>query len=118
MDVPKAQGSRTSLQQQADTTEPTIAQSPVLQNVQSQQSQLNSYHDKRRIVVDLSSLPLQIFLHLNVYFSVFYWIVELLLYVYKGLSLPYPDLHGTLTLEIVLLFLVAFMLAFLSLGVC
>ncbi|XP_065676507.1 transmembrane protein 216-like isoform X1 [Hydra vulgaris] len=58
---------------------------------------------KRKLVVDLSSLPLQILLHLNVYFFGFYWICELLLYVYKGIILPYPDNGGTLTTEIVLL---------------
>jgi len=62
----------------------------------------------RRVVPDLSSLPLQILLHLNVYYIVFYWICELLMYIYKGVILPYPDLGGTLAIEIVLLFVISF----------
>lgn len=62
---------------------------------------------KRKFVVDLSSLPLQILLHLNIYYFALYWIIELILYVYKGIILPFPDVGGTLGLEVVLLCLIA-----------
>ncbi|XP_057312833.1 transmembrane protein 216-like [Hydractinia symbiolongicarpus] len=67
----------------------------------------NASYGRRRMVVDLSSLPLQILLHLNVYFFLLYWICELLIYVYKGIMLPFPDVGGTLALEIILLFFIA-----------
>ncbi|CAB4041222.1 transmembrane 216-like, partial [Paramuricea clavata] len=55
----------------------------------------------------LSSLPLQVLLHLNVWYYVVFWVAELLLYVYKGVILPYPNQGSTLALEIILLFLFA-----------
>lgn len=35
-------------------------------------------------------------------------VAELLLYVYKGTILPYPDISRTLTIEIIIIFLLAF----------
>ena len=64
------------------------AASPVntnMQVAQPRQPQRPQHLRKRKIVVDLSSLPLQIMLCLNVYFFMFYWVAELLLYVYKGM---------------------------------
>ncbi|RDD45722.1 Transmembrane protein 216 [Trichoplax sp. H2] len=55
--------------------------------------------------ISLSSLPLQILLYLNLWYFGFFWIVELLMYIYKGSVLPYPA--GNLTAELILLFLMA-----------
>lgn len=71
-----------------DQEDAIAAASPVNANVQvaqPQQPQRSQHLRKRKIVVDLSSLPLQIILHLNIYFFMFYWVAELLLYVYKGI---------------------------------
>lgn len=71
-----------------DQEDAIAAASPVNTNVQvaqPQQPQRPQHLRNRKIVVDLSSLPLQIMLHLNVYFFMFYWVAELLLYVYKGI---------------------------------
>lgn len=62
---------------------------------------LNSPHQ-------LSSLPLQIFLFLNIWYAMVFCVAELLLYVYKGTLLPYPDTARTLAIEIIIIFLLAF----------
>lgn len=64
-----------------------------------------SYRGK--VVEDLSSLPLQVLLHLNVWYFLVFWITELLVYIYKGIILPYPNQDGTLALEIILLLMFA-----------
>ncbi|XP_028408185.1 transmembrane protein 216-like [Dendronephthya gigantea] len=61
-----------------------------------------------KAVVDLSSLPLQVLLHLNVWYFIVFWIAELLIYAYKGVILPFPNEGSTLALEIILMFLFAF----------
>ena len=64
-----------------------------------------SYRGK--VVEDLSSLPLQVLLHLNVWYFLVFWITELLVYIYKGIILPYPNQDGTQALEIILLLMFA-----------
>lgn len=64
--------------------------------------------NRGKTVVELSSLPLQIFLFLNIYYAITFCIAELLLYVYKGVLLPYPDTGVTLGIEIFVIFLLAF----------
>lgn len=72
-------------------------------------SKTNMAGDNRgKTVVELSSLPLQIFLFLNIYYAITFCIAELLLYVYKGVLLPYPDTGVTLGIEIFVIFLLAF----------
>eukprot|EP00112_Aurelia_sp_Birch-Aquarium-sp1_P007392 Seg1804.6 transcript_id=Seg1804.6/GoldUCD/mRNA.D3Y31 product="Transmembrane protein 216" protein_id=Seg1804.6/GoldUCD/D3Y31 len=67
----------------------------------------NVHVQGRKISIDLSSLPLQILMFLNVYYFIFFWFCELLVYIYKGSILPYPNQGGILALEIILLFLLA-----------
>merc|ERR1711931_456213 len=86
------------------TPAPAAGRSPVAQPPATQPARGG---EKRKYVVDLSSLPLQILLHLNVYYFTAFWFVELALYVYKGVVLPFPDVGGTLALEIVLLVFIA-----------
>ncbi|XP_068701595.1 transmembrane protein 216-like [Montipora capricornis] len=64
--------------------------------------------NRGKTVVELSSLPLQIFLFLNIYYAIIFCIAELLLYVYKGVLLPYPDTGVTLGIEIFVILLLAF----------
>lgn len=61
----------------------------------------------RKLAIDLSSLPLQILMFLNIYYFTFYWICELLIFIYKGSILPFPNQNGILAMEIILLFLLA-----------
>lgn len=49
-----------------------------------------------------------IFLFLNIYYAIIFCIAELLLYIYKGILLPYPDAGVTLGIEIFVIFLLAF----------
>jgi len=44
---------------------------------------------------------------LNVYYIIFFWVCELLVFIYKGSILPFPNQGGILALEIILLFLLA-----------
>lgn len=44
-----------------------------------------------KTVVVLSSLPLQILLYLNGWYFGFFWVCEMLMYIYKGSVLPYPS---------------------------
>ncbi|KAM7450683.1 hypothetical protein ABFA07_001677 [Porites harrisoni] len=64
--------------------------------------------NRGKTVVELSSLPLQIFLFLNIYYAIVFCVAELLLYIYKGTLLPYPDMGATLGIEIFIIFLLAF----------
>lgn len=65
-------------------------------------------HHQSLTHVQLSSLPLQIFLFLNIYYAIIFCVAELLLYIYKGTLLPYPDMGATLGIEIFIIFLLAF----------
>jgi len=69
---------------------------------------LFSSHSIGKTVEEHSSLPLQIFLFLNIWYAMVFCVAELLLYVYKGTILPYPDMARTLTIEIIIIFLLAF----------
>ncbi|XP_064184179.1 transmembrane protein 216 [Anguilla rostrata] len=51
----------------------------------------------------LSSAPLQVLLHLNGWYFAAFFVAEILMFVYKGVLLPYP--RANLILDIVLLFL-------------
>ncbi|KAJ8282125.1 hypothetical protein COCON_G00046440 [Conger conger] len=51
----------------------------------------------------LSSAPLQVLLHLNGWYFAALFVAEILMFVYKGILLPYP--RANLILDIVLLFL-------------
>ncbi len=39
----------------------------------------------------LTSLPLQIFIFFGGWWDVLFWVLSILVFVYKGLVLPYPD---------------------------
>ncbi|EDO31652.1 predicted protein [Nematostella vectensis] len=64
-----------------------------------------------RTVIELSSLPLQIFLYLNVWYSMVFCVAEILLYIYKGIVLSslLPYTSAALTVEILLVIFWAFM---------
>ncbi|XP_039975854.1 transmembrane protein 216 [Xiphias gladius] len=49
----------------------------------------------------LSSIPLQVLLYLNSWYFAAFYVAEILMFVYKGLSLPYPS--NNLVLDVVLL---------------
>ncbi|KAK3565098.1 hypothetical protein QTP86_033153 [Hemibagrus guttatus] len=51
----------------------------------------------------LSSMPLQVLLYLNSWYFAAFFIAEILMFIYKGILLPYPQ--ANLILDIVLLFL-------------
>ncbi|XP_069000025.1 transmembrane protein 216 [Embiotoca jacksoni] len=53
----------------------------------------------------LSSTPLQVLLHLNVWYFAAFYVAEILMFVYKGLLLPYPSDNLVLDLALLLLFL-------------
>ncbi|KAK3535834.1 hypothetical protein QTP70_021147 [Hemibagrus guttatus] len=53
--------------------------------------------------VKLSSMPLQVLLYLNSWYFAAFFIAEILMFIYKGILLPYPQ--ANLILDIVLLFL-------------
>uniref|UniRef100_W5LWF9 Transmembrane protein 216 n=1 Tax=Lepisosteus oculatus TaxID=7918 RepID=W5LWF9_LEPOC len=53
--------------------------------------------------VKLPSAPLQVLLYLNGWYFAVFFIAEILMFVYKGVLLPYPP--ANLTLDLVLLFL-------------
>ncbi|XP_071827942.1 transmembrane protein 216-like [Apostichopus japonicus] len=61
--------------------------------------------NRGKTVVVLSSLPLQILLYLNGWYFGFFWICELLMYIYKGSILPYPSQN--IIGEVILLFMLA-----------
>jgi len=39
----------------------------------------------------LTSLPLQVFLYFGGWWDVLFWVLSILVFVFKGLNLPYPD---------------------------
>lgn len=51
----------------------------------------------------LSSTPLEILFFLNGWYYATYFLLELFIFLYKGLPLPYPT--ASLVLEVVMLFL-------------
>ncbi|CAK8673946.1 unnamed protein product [Clavelina lepadiformis] len=53
----------------------------------------------------LSSLTLEIFFTLNAYYFALFWLLEILLFVYKAEILPYPGTN--IALDIVLIFVLA-----------
>merc|ERR1719261_1002507 len=56
----------------------------------------------------LSNLPLQIFLYFNGWYDAIYVLIMLVLFIWKGSSLPYPgELGGLLALEVCLVVLLA-----------
>ncbi|XP_013400374.1 transmembrane protein 216 isoform X2 [Lingula anatina] len=55
-----------------------------------------------KVQVIRSSLPYQILLYCNAWYFGFFWIAEILIYIFKGETLPYPN--GVLAAEVVLLF--------------
>ncbi|KAL8595347.1 hypothetical protein ACOMHN_020100 [Nucella lapillus] len=63
------------------------------------------YMGQSRVQVVHSSLPYQVLLFLNGWYFAFYFICELLIFVFKGESLPFAD--GVLAAEIILVFLLA-----------
>lgn len=53
----------------------------------------------------LSSTPLQILFQLNLWYFAAFYLAELLVFLYKGVSLPYPSQNLLLDLLLLLLFL-------------
>ncbi|XP_071113905.1 transmembrane protein 216-like [Haliotis cracherodii] len=68
-------------------------------SAQSQQQQ------RGRVQVVRSSLPYQILLYLNGWYFAFFFIAEILIYVFKGETLQYAT--NTLAAEVILVFLLA-----------
>ncbi|XP_055016721.1 transmembrane protein 216 isoform X2 [Boleophthalmus pectinirostris] len=53
----------------------------------------------------LSSAPLQILLHLNKWYFAAFYLAEILMFIYKGILLPYPADNLVLDVVLLLLFL-------------
>ncbi|KAK9962952.1 hypothetical protein ABG768_006187 [Culter alburnus] len=53
----------------------------------------------------LSSTPLQILFHLNSWYFAAFFIAEILMFIYKGVILPYPQSNLILDVVLLLLFL-------------
>ncbi|XP_003976514.2 transmembrane protein 216-like [Takifugu rubripes] len=53
----------------------------------------------------LTSTPLQVLLYLNQWFFAAFYLVEVLIFIYKGLLLPYPSDNLVLDVVLMLLFL-------------
>ncbi|XP_053362319.1 transmembrane protein 216 [Clarias gariepinus] len=53
----------------------------------------------------LSSMPLQVLFYLNSWYFAAFFIAEILMFVYKGILLPYPQANLTLDIVLFLLFL-------------
>ena len=51
---------------------------------------INELIDKEQIVESNTSLSLQIFIYYDALYSLFYFICQLLLFIYKGFVFPYP----------------------------
>uniref|UniRef100_A0A671LKA5 Transmembrane protein 216 n=1 Tax=Sinocyclocheilus anshuiensis TaxID=1608454 RepID=A0A671LKA5_9TELE len=56
-------------------------------------------------VSQLSSTPLQILFHLNGWYFAAFFIAEILMFIYKGVILPYPQANLILDVVLLLLFL-------------
>ena len=65
-----------------------------------------------------SSLPLQILLYLNQWYYLFWLLIEALIFVFKGQTLPYADgvLGGEIALFIILYFVDYFRIYFTTKG--
>ena len=56
----------------------------------------------------LSSLPLQVFLYFNGWYDVIFTLLMIVLYIWKGTTLPYPpELDGLFAMEVILIFILA-----------
>ena len=56
----------------------------------------------------LSSLPLQVCIYFNNWYNAFFTLVMIVLYIWKGTTLPYPpELSGLFSIEVVLIFILA-----------
>ncbi|XP_034453752.1 transmembrane protein 216 isoform X2 [Hippoglossus hippoglossus] len=53
----------------------------------------------------LSSTPLQILLYLNSWYFAAFYLAEILMFIYKGVSLPYPSDNLVLDVVLLLIFL-------------
>ncbi|XP_076466464.1 transmembrane protein 216-like isoform X2 [Babylonia areolata] len=67
--------------------------------------QTQASQQRGRVQVVHSSLPYQILLFLNGWYFALYFVCELLMFVFKGETLPFAD--GVLAAEIILVFLMA-----------
>uniref|UniRef100_A0A673JL05 Transmembrane protein 216 n=2 Tax=Sinocyclocheilus rhinocerous TaxID=307959 RepID=A0A673JL05_9TELE len=56
-------------------------------------------------VSQLSSTPLQILFHLNGWYFAAFFVAEILMFIYKGVILPYPQANLILDVVLLLLFL-------------
>uniref|UniRef100_A0A0B7A0W5 Transmembrane protein 216 n=1 Tax=Arion vulgaris TaxID=1028688 RepID=A0A0B7A0W5_9EUPU len=74
-------------------------------NGQAQTSAATQPPRKGRSQVVRSSLPYQILLYLNGWYFAFFFVCEILLFVFKGQTLPYAS--NVLAAEIILLFILA-----------
>ncbi|XP_048766778.1 transmembrane protein 216-like [Ostrea edulis] len=61
--------------------------------------------NKGRVQIVRSSLPYQVLLYLNGWYFAFFFLCEILIYVYKGENLPYAD--NVLPAEVILVFILA-----------
>ncbi|XP_022294102.1 transmembrane protein 216-like [Crassostrea virginica] len=61
--------------------------------------------NKGRVQIVRSSLPYQILLYLNGWYFAFFFLCEILIYVYKNETLPYAD--NVLPAEVILVFILA-----------
>ncbi|KAI9521291.1 hypothetical protein NQZ68_007605 [Dissostichus eleginoides] len=53
----------------------------------------------------LSSTPLQVLLYLNIWYFAAFYLAEILMFIYKGIILPYPSDNLVLDVVLLLLFL-------------
>uniref|UniRef100_A0A8D3A2Y8 Transmembrane protein 216 n=1 Tax=Scophthalmus maximus TaxID=52904 RepID=A0A8D3A2Y8_SCOMX len=53
----------------------------------------------------LSSTPLQVLLYLNCWYFAAFYLAEILMFIYKGISLPYPSENLVLDVVLLLVFL-------------
>ncbi|KAM9357222.1 transmembrane protein 216 isoform 1-T1 [Symphorus nematophorus] len=56
-------------------------------------------------LVQLSSTPLQVLLYLNSWYFAAFYLAEILMFIYKGILLPYPSDNLVLDVVLLLLFL-------------
>ncbi|KAG7219499.1 hypothetical protein INR49_019040 [Caranx melampygus] len=56
-------------------------------------------------VQPLSSTPLQVLLYLNSWYFAAYYLAEILMFIYKGVSLPYPSDNLVLDVALLVIFL-------------
>ncbi|KAF3838841.1 hypothetical protein F7725_010609 [Dissostichus mawsoni] len=56
-------------------------------------------------LLELSSTPLQVLLYLNIWYFAAFYLAEILMFIYKGIILPYPSDNLVLDVVLLLLFL-------------